>query len=353
MAKHLIVCGHGAGDPGAGGNGINERDWTRNSLKPLMEKWARLLKSNTIEFYPVAQNMFMDTQKGWGAYAVKADSVTEIHLDSASSTATGGHAIIHTSLSPDQYDLAIAQVINKYVGWWGSVRGTQGINKRNNLLNCNVFVTRSGISYRLIELGFISNPTDVAKLQNNIDAVAKELVEAITGEKLAGSPAEPAPTPTPQPPKPTPGGFTVEPWNRRQSVDVPVLNVRAAQTAESGIVGTLTQGQTFNATRICRNGQNVNGYTTWFEVNGRGWVSGAYVTEIAGESAPAPAPTGGTYTFRNTTNVRDRPSLSGTVVAQYQPGQSVVYDQTVQADGYTWMGYIGGSGKRRWVAKTN
>lgn len=174
------------------------------------------------------------------------------------------------------------------------------------------------------------------------------LIAEILKYQGQGGGAVPNPTPSP-----TPGGFTVEPWNRRQSVDVPVLNVRAAQTSESGIVGTLTQGQTFNATRICRNGKNVNGYTTWFEVNGRGWVSGAYVTEIAGGSAPAPAPAGGTYTFRNVTNVRDRPSLSGTVVAQYQPGQSVVYDQTVQADGYTWMGYIGGSGKRRWVAKTN
>lgn len=192
VAKHLIVCGHGAGDPGAGGNGITERDWTRNSLKPLMEKWAKQLKHNTVEFYPVSNNMFVDTQAGRGAYTASATSVTEIHLDSSSnSSATGGHVIIHTSLSADGNDLAIAQVINKYVGWWGSVKGSQGISRRNNLLNCNVFATRAGISYRLVELGFISNPTDVRNLINNLDAVAKELVEAVTGEKLSVAPEKP------------------------------------------------------------------------------------------------------------------------------------------------------------------
>ncbi len=176
-----------------------------------------------------------------------------------------------------------------------------------------------------------------------IDAVKDYFIQEI--KKYMGRPD------TDPQPDPAPGvtGYTVERWNKQQSVDVDVLNIRAAQTSNSGMIGTLKKGQTFNATRICRNGQNVAGYTTWFEVNGRGWVSGAYVTEIGGGSVS----TGGSYTFNNATNVRDNPSLSAAVVAQYQPGQTVIYDRTVQADGYTWMGYVGGSGKRRWVAKTN
>ena len=56
-------------------------------------------------------------------------------------------------------------------------------------------------------------------------------------------------------------------------------------------------------------------------------------------------------------NVRDKPSLSGKVVAQYQKGQFFYYDGYVKREGYVWCHYISFSGKDRWVAvreiKTN
>lgn len=184
MAKHLIVCGHGQNDPGAVGNGTNERDFTRNVLKPLMEKWGSKLKNNSITFYNAGLNMFAETNAGGGAYGINGfDSVTEIHLDAASALATGGHVIISSGFNPDSADLGLANVIRKYVGWWGGVANTQGVNKRNNLLNLNVFAQR-GISYRLIEIGFITNGTDMTRIKNNVDNIAKEFVEAITGESL-------------------------------------------------------------------------------------------------------------------------------------------------------------------------
>ena len=49
-------------------------------------------------------------------------------------------------------------------------------------------------------------------------------------------------------------------------------------------------------------------------------------------------------------NVRSGPSTASPVVAQYAPGQVVKYDQVWEGNGYRWISYIGGSGKRRWVA---
>lgn len=46
--------------------------------------------------------------------------------------------------------------------------------------------------------------------------------------------------------------------------------MRAAQNTHSAIIRVLPQGYQFNATRICRNGESVNGYTTWAEVDGQG-----------------------------------------------------------------------------------
>ncbi|MGM0258204.1 N-acetylmuramoyl-L-alanine amidase [Enterococcus sp. AZ102] len=198
MSKHLIVCGHGAGDPGAGGNGYQEDTFNRNIMRPLIQKWASQLKNNQIEFYDINRNMYVDTQNGGGAYNTKGyASVTELHLDAAGSSATGGHVIICAGLTPDAADLAIGALINKYVGLWGSSKPT-GVFGRDNLLNLNV-CAQIGVSYRLVEWGFISNATDVNNLLANKDAIAKGLVEAITGESLSGS-ATVAAKPTPENP---------------------------------------------------------------------------------------------------------------------------------------------------------
>lgn len=187
MSKHLAVCGHGQGDPGAMGNGYGEAEFTRTILKPKMEAWAKKLKHNSIEWYDTSKDMYQNSNAGGGAYSVSTSyaSVTEFHLDAvASGSATGGHVIISSQFSPDANDLAIAKVLEKYVGLWGSSKPT-GTYKRNDLLNLNVFAKR-GISYRLVELGFISSKKDVDNIVKNIDAIAKGMVEAITGEKIEG-----------------------------------------------------------------------------------------------------------------------------------------------------------------------
>lgn len=50
-------------------------------------------------------------------------------------------------------------------------------------------------------------------------------------------------------------------------------------------------------------------------------------------------------------NVRRAPDTSGEVVDQYTKGQSFKYDTViVDANGFVWVSYIGGSGKRNFVA---
>ena len=49
----------------------------------------------------------------------------------------------------------------------------------------------------------------------------------------------------------------------------------------------LLKGETFNATRIITNGELVGKYRSWFEADGWGWVSGAYVTEIKQPAVPS------------------------------------------------------------------
>lgn len=190
MATHLIVYGHGAGDPGAIGNGETERDFNRKKLHPYIVKWTNKSK-HTFVFYDTSGNkdMFQDTANGWGMYSIRANqyaSVTEIHEDAASASATGGHVIVSSSFSADKQDLDLAKAIQDIVGLWGGVSSTKGISYRNNLLNLNVAAQR-GITYRLMELGFITSKRDMDVIKRDLDKYAKEIVEKITGEKLEGA----------------------------------------------------------------------------------------------------------------------------------------------------------------------
>ena len=176
--------------------------------------------------------------------------------------------------------------------------------------------------------------------------------------KLAGTPSKPA-ADVPAPSKPASGGgYEVKAWNKRQVVDVDVLNVRTTATSASKLVRQLKKGQTFTATRIITNGERVGNYTSWFEADGWGWVSGAYVTQIkAAAAAPSTPklkgsslPSSGRYTFTANTNIRAAASTNSAVVGLYSKGQSVNYDSKVTAGGYVWLSYIGASGNRRYVA---
>lgn len=200
MGKHLIVAGHGGSDPGAVGNGINERDFTRSQVVDRIASVINNTKGHTAHVYNKKNNMFWDTQlgSGFGMYWAKSQgytTVTEIHLDAASPSARGGHVIVHSNLAPDSIDLGIRNAIQKYVGVRYTHRGHTGISGRNNLLQVNV-AANIGVNYRLVELGFITNSQDVRNIRNNIVALCTDIANAITGSKAASKPVatvKPAP----------------------------------------------------------------------------------------------------------------------------------------------------------------
>ena len=160
-------------------------------------------------------------------------------------------------------------------------------------------------------------------------------------------------SPAPAKPAPGGGGYKVEPYNVRQVTDT-ALRVRAAQNTHSAIIRTLPQGYQFNATRICRNGESVNGYTTWAEVDGQGWVSMAYTSPVkAAPTSPQRVAASGSYRVKYTTNIRNAPSTSASVVGTYAAGESFNYDSYIDTNGYRWYSYVSYSGQRRYVAKVD
>ncbi len=58
------------------------------------------------------------------------------------------------------------------------------------------------------------------------------------------------------------------------------LNIRSDASTSASIVGSLAANATFQAVAQ-KSGTSVNGSTTWYRIQGRGWVSAAHVTEIS------------------------------------------------------------------------
>lgn len=189
--KIMIVAGHGYNDPGAVGNGTNERDFIRATI---VDRVANYLKQagHTVGIYGKDQDMYQDTAYGeqvgnktdYGLYWVKSQGyeiVVEFHLDSAAGSATGGHVIIPSGLAADSIDTALQAAVKKHVG---TVRG---ITERSDLLHCNV-AKAEYINYRLVELGFITSTKDMNYIKNNLNAYTKSLAEAINGGALNTNP---------------------------------------------------------------------------------------------------------------------------------------------------------------------
>lgn len=190
--KFVLVAGHGYNDPGAVGNGTNERDFIR---KNIIDNVAKYLRSagHTVTLYDKKQDMYQDTAygynrgdtKNYGLYWVKKklkpDAVIEFHLDSAGASASGGH-VIKNAYAADSIDKGIQKALEDTVG---TIRG---ITTRNDLLNVNVAYNQN-INYRLVELGFITSKKDMDYIKNNLQKFTKAIASGINGKPIGGTPA--------------------------------------------------------------------------------------------------------------------------------------------------------------------
>ena len=100
MAKLYIICGHGAGDPGAVGNGYQEAERVR-ALAARM----KALGGADVEVLDTSRNWYADG--GVNSLTVPSGApVLELHMDSATASARGGHVVIYGGYSADAQDTA-------------------------------------------------------------------------------------------------------------------------------------------------------------------------------------------------------------------------------------------------------
>ena len=166
MAHLFLIAGHGAGDSGAVGYGFTEAE----RVRALASRIVAYGGSN-VTLGDTNRNWYAD--RGITSLNIPKDwQILELHMDSGSASAKGGHVIIKQGYNPDQYDTALASfIVSFFPGRANKIVG------RANLANVNRSAAK-GYSYRLLENGFISNHDDLTKFNNHLDELARGILSA-------------------------------------------------------------------------------------------------------------------------------------------------------------------------------
>lgn len=132
--------------------------------------------------------------------------------------------------------------------------------------------------------------------------------------------------------------------------------IRKSVGTSGGYTGmNYNAGQSVNYDRVYK---NINGYDwlSYISYGGqRRYVAMTNSSQSSSNSSNSGQSTSGSYTFQNTTRIRNGLG-TGAVYSghNYQPGQTVHYDRIYRnVNGYDWLSYISYSGQRRYVAMTN
>ena len=181
MAKLFVIAGHGAGDPGACAGGYKEADLVRQLAAKLQNRGG-----SEVQVGDTSVNWYASNYIGKG-HCPSGVPVIELHMDSASASAKGGHVIIKSGFSADSYDNNLAN----FIGVMFPGR-SEKIQKRSNLANVNR-AARMGVNYRLLECCFISNESDRTKFINEMDKLADGILAAFgIGSNGSSTPSTPS-----------------------------------------------------------------------------------------------------------------------------------------------------------------
>ena len=169
--KILIICGHGANDPGACSSYGTERDETRkvgSKIRELLGGYNNV----TVDMYPTNRNAYSDVCGGTvQVNFANYDYVFEIHFNISVSSAHGTEIWV----TPNESSTSVEQkIVNKVSALGFTNRGV----KKEYFAVINA-VKNKGVSGALIETCFISNQEDMSLYKNKFNLICNAMVEGI------------------------------------------------------------------------------------------------------------------------------------------------------------------------------
>lgn len=168
--KILLIAGHGAGDPGALGNGYKEADLTRELVRMINEELSEY--EVDVDVYAPGHNAFYDVQNGTfkvGRY----DYALEVHFNAASASAHGSEIFV----TDVETDITVEKNIMKELKRYFTLRDSDGVKRTNFLVITTL--KNQGISSALLETCFISNKNDMIVYDANKKAIAEDIAHSL------------------------------------------------------------------------------------------------------------------------------------------------------------------------------
>lgn len=174
--KLLLISGHGAGDPGAIGNGKREADETRRvtaALKPILSEYA------DVTIYPTDRNAYEDYKKGTLAAVAqfsRYDCVLEVHFNALSQSAADGSTKgVECYVPTDTEDTTLPAALCRNLAALGL--RNRGVKRKN----WSVIHTahRSGTPAALLEVCFLDDADDMALYTARFNAIVQSMAEAV------------------------------------------------------------------------------------------------------------------------------------------------------------------------------
>ena len=212
--KILLISGHGAGDPGASGNGYKEADLTRELVNLIA---TRLRKYATVDIYNQSRNAFKDVKAGVFKPG-KYDYVLEVHFNAFNGNAHGTEIYVTSR----EKGITVEQNIMKNMKAFFTLRDNDSVFdgvKRENFAVINK-CKNLGMSGALLETCFIDNASDMRTYQENKNDIAQAIVNGIaSGFGLKGGSSVDTSKPAQKPSKPTPSTSYYKAFNSNSIVD--------------------------------------------------------------------------------------------------------------------------------------
>lgn len=174
--KILLIAGHGAGDPGACGNGFQEQERAR----ALVTQIAPRIKGAKVDIFDFKKNCVKECKAGRVPAFENYDYVFEVHLNASTNPNVGGTMIyIDQSEKGHSVEDAVLEEMYKvgYKKTWDGIVVTQrqftgGLIVQNR---CRA----KGTSHALLETCFITNKGDMDLLNTKLAQTAQAVANGI------------------------------------------------------------------------------------------------------------------------------------------------------------------------------
>lgn len=294
--KLYLDPGHGGNDPGAQGNGLNEKDVTLDIALKI-----RSILMNNYENVEVKMSRTGDTTKSLAqrtseANAWRADFFLAIHINSASSSAQGYEDFIYNGLSDSSRTAKIQDMIHAEV-----IKVNGLVDRGKKKANFHV-LRESTMPALLSENGFISNAHDAALMKQDTwkqkvaQGHANGLARAFNLTRKSNPTPAPAPGPAPAPaPQPVPGTLykvIVGSYKSRENADERVALLKS-KGFESFVNTTTISGVTWYRVQVSANANRDNAEADLAKIEKAGFTDAFIIIEKSTTGSGANTGSGG------------------------------------------------------------